>query len=331
VSPEDRHLSPAEVVRGLGVSVRALKLYERRGLLQPVKTSAGWRAYGPEQIGRLHEILALKSLGLSLAGIGELLAGRTSDLKGTLEAQAAALLAQRDRLDGALRLIDAARRKLARAEPLPVSDLLDLIRETTAMEDTPFEAAYTAQLEKRLTPEELERLRNGMQHSRLALYAELKTLAGGEEDPRSQTSFDFMRRWSHLHKLAIGGDEDLQSKASAAWNDTVAEPLSAEAAPLGRAELAYLKAVGAAVGAKWRKLFAEAEQMAQASADPASPEALALALRMRDLSAIYNGHRSKAWTDDHRQEWLRSRPAEDRGAAFLIQASACAARLLEAA
>src|ERR1051326_3674757 len=62
----DRFLSPSEVARRFGVSIKALRLYERRGLIKPLRSAAGWRAYGPGQIGRLHQILALKQLGLSL-------------------------------------------------------------------------------------------------------------------------------------------------------------------------------------------------------------------------------------------------------------------------
>ena len=68
------NLSPTEVARRFGVSIKALRLYERRGLLKPLRSEAGWRTYGPDQIARLHQILALKGLGLSLASIGQLLA-----------------------------------------------------------------------------------------------------------------------------------------------------------------------------------------------------------------------------------------------------------------
>ena len=40
----DRHLSPAETARLLGVSVKALRLYEQHALVKPLRTSAGWRA-----------------------------------------------------------------------------------------------------------------------------------------------------------------------------------------------------------------------------------------------------------------------------------------------
>src|SRR4051812_44378644 len=68
------NLSPTETASRFGVSVKALRLYERRGLLTPLRSESGWRTYGPDQIARLHQILALKRLGLPLAGIAQLLA-----------------------------------------------------------------------------------------------------------------------------------------------------------------------------------------------------------------------------------------------------------------
>ena len=74
-------------------------------MVTPLRTAAGWRAYGPEQIARLHQILALKSLGLPLARIAELLAGKPVSLDGLLGAQEKALAAHRQRLDRALALL----------------------------------------------------------------------------------------------------------------------------------------------------------------------------------------------------------------------------------
>ena len=76
----NRHFSPAEAARRLGVSVKALRVYEQHGLVKPLRSQADWRAYGPEEMARLHQVLALKRLGLPLARIAELLAGQASTL-----------------------------------------------------------------------------------------------------------------------------------------------------------------------------------------------------------------------------------------------------------
>ena len=60
-SPAVRFLNPAEAARRLGVSAKALRLYEQRGLLTPARTEAGWRSYGPDEMARGAEIAALTS------------------------------------------------------------------------------------------------------------------------------------------------------------------------------------------------------------------------------------------------------------------------------
>jgi phosphoribosylaminoimidazole-succinocarboxamide synthase len=127
----DRFLSPSQTARRLGVGVRALRLYERRGLVSPSRTQAGWRVYGPLEIERLHQLLTLKSLGLSLARIAQLYAGRVADLPALLALQEDVLTARIGDLQRARTSVRAARAKVSRETPLSVDDLIALIRETT--------------------------------------------------------------------------------------------------------------------------------------------------------------------------------------------------------
>lgn len=62
------------------VSIDALRHYDRLGLLKPSQVDAftGYRYYTLEQLPRLHRILALKDLGLSLEQIALLLDGDVS-------------------------------------------------------------------------------------------------------------------------------------------------------------------------------------------------------------------------------------------------------------
>ena len=124
------NLSPAEAARRFGVSIKALRLYERRGLLKPLRSQAGWRAYGPDQIARLHQILALKGLGLSLASIGQLLSSADT-LDVVLGLQDRALVQEGRRTARALALIRKARAKLKAGQTLSIDDLATLSKETS--------------------------------------------------------------------------------------------------------------------------------------------------------------------------------------------------------
>lgn len=84
-------LNPSEAARRLGVSPKALRLYELRGLLSPGRTAAGYRAFGPDDMARAGEIAALRALGLSLAQVARVLTGVAGDLEPALAAHQAML------------------------------------------------------------------------------------------------------------------------------------------------------------------------------------------------------------------------------------------------
>ena len=126
-----RYLSAAEAAKALGVTTRALRLYEQKGLVRPQRTAGGWRAYGPEALARLHQVLTLKRMGLSLAGVGEVLQGRLANLADLLALQEEALSARRAETERALQLVRRARARLAAGQTLSVDDLTTLTRETT--------------------------------------------------------------------------------------------------------------------------------------------------------------------------------------------------------
>jgi DNA-binding transcriptional MerR regulator len=108
-----RYFSPAEAARRLGVSTKALRLYEARGLVTPVRTQAGWRTYGPGQIARAGEIVALRAMGFSLAQVAGILRGEAVDLGPVLAAHQAALEARRRDLSGQLDRVRDLRARLA--------------------------------------------------------------------------------------------------------------------------------------------------------------------------------------------------------------------------
>src|SRR6185312_3627040 len=109
-----RFLSPSEAAKRLGVSPKALRLYEERGLVSPGRTPAGWRAYGPEQMAEAAEIVALRRLGLSLAEIARALRGEPGSLEPALAAHQASLEGRIRELAGTLERVRGVRADLVR-------------------------------------------------------------------------------------------------------------------------------------------------------------------------------------------------------------------------
>ena len=56
-----------------GMSVQALRLYERKGLLEPTRTTGGTRRYSDADISRLRRISVLIGDGINLTGIARVL------------------------------------------------------------------------------------------------------------------------------------------------------------------------------------------------------------------------------------------------------------------
>jgi DNA-binding transcriptional MerR regulator len=198
---DQRYLSSAEAAKRLGVSTKALRLYEQRGLVKPIRNNAGWRAYGPAEISRLHQVLALKNLGLPLARIANLMAASGDTLDSILELQERALKKENTQVARALSLVQTARRKLAHGTVLTIDDLATLTLEATAL--TPI-------LEKYFTESELNDIMNNLnqeEHDSAwdELFAELKEIAA-KGDLYSLEALDLGRRWLAQSQLFTRGD-----------------------------------------------------------------------------------------------------------------------------
>ena len=55
------------------MEIQNLRVYERRGLIEPERTAGGTRLYSPADIERLVRIRELLAAGLNLAGISQVL------------------------------------------------------------------------------------------------------------------------------------------------------------------------------------------------------------------------------------------------------------------
>lgn len=112
-----RHFTIGDLAREFGVTLRALRFYETRGLLDPLRDGAS-RLYSRRDRARLKMILMGKSVGFSLNDIKEMLDyydlrdGQVTQLrvaKGKCESQLSKLKRQRAELDDAITELARAR------------------------------------------------------------------------------------------------------------------------------------------------------------------------------------------------------------------------------
>lgn len=67
-----------EIAEFFGISRKAIRLYEKKGIIKPVKVDAAneYRYYSAEQVQQLNALLELKALGFSLDEIKMILDGK---------------------------------------------------------------------------------------------------------------------------------------------------------------------------------------------------------------------------------------------------------------
>jgi len=85
---EERHWPIGELAAEAGTTVRALRHYDRIGLLVPSERSeGGHRRYSHADVARLYRIVALRSLDFSLADIATALESEPETLRSLLQSQ----------------------------------------------------------------------------------------------------------------------------------------------------------------------------------------------------------------------------------------------------
>lgn len=77
---KDNLMLIGEIADFFGVSRKAIRLYEKKGIIKPVKVDSqnGYRYYSAEQVQQLNALLELKALGFSLDEIKTVIDGGTS-------------------------------------------------------------------------------------------------------------------------------------------------------------------------------------------------------------------------------------------------------------
>jgi MerR family transcriptional regulator/heat shock protein HspR len=102
-----------------GMHPQTLRIYERKGLVDPARTGGGSRRYSESDIARLQRIQELTNDGLNLAGVKRVL---------ELEAEVATLQAELEQLRARAVEAVAATHRQYRRDLVPVSQSVTLYR-----------------------------------------------------------------------------------------------------------------------------------------------------------------------------------------------------------
>jgi MerR family transcriptional regulator, thiopeptide resistance regulator len=198
-----------EVVRRTGLTSRALRFYEARGLIAPLRTASGRRIFGSAELTRVHQIVALKKAGLSLMAIGRLFERKPIDLGAMLRAQLELLDSQASEIAQAREILTTTLSRIDRGEPITAETLCSLIQSgDRIMTEEP--EAWKKVTDRYFSAEEKAHWAANMQDIPKEWeqpgYAEKWSELGGRIkaalplDPASPAAFVLLEEWQELLK-----------------------------------------------------------------------------------------------------------------------------------
>lgn len=124
------YMTVGEVAKKMGITVRALQYYDRKGLLCPsLESEGGRRLYSDKDIVNLHQILTFKSLGFSLCEIKYLLTDIDTPEKAVtaLTKQSDALKDKIADLSKSLQTIEALKSEVKQMQTVDFKKYADII------------------------------------------------------------------------------------------------------------------------------------------------------------------------------------------------------------
>jgi MerR family transcriptional regulator, thiopeptide resistance regulator len=205
-----------------GVTPRALRHYERLGLLTPKRSTSGYRLYSEHDLETLEEIVALRFIGVPLKKIAVLRRRSTASFVEILRAQRVVIEAKRDVL---ARAIDAIGRAEACLGSGPVDAILfrqiiEVMQMDTNHEETlkTYGAMLKAKVSHLAAMSSVQR--EELRQAWARLIADINKAITAGEAPEGAAAQGLLERWISLFSAATGADAATAERAMT----TSAEP-----------------------------------------------------------------------------------------------------------
>jgi MerR family transcriptional regulator, thiopeptide resistance regulator len=235
-----------EVAERSGVSAKALRLYERHGLLRPSSHSpSGYRLYGVDALARLMQIVILKRSGFALREIATLLQADAGAATHLLQRRIAALEQEAQRREQVLRQLRLVAGHAAAASSLPIPQLLESISMSTTL-DVKFTPAERAEIEARGAQYGAADFQ-AIQRDWSNLIVEVRTAMGAGTPANHPFVQELARRWHALVQAFTGGNAGVARKVGDAYR---ADPSAMASQGLDPAMFAYVSQAMRAAGLK---------------------------------------------------------------------------------
>lgn len=216
--PPTTALTIGELAARTGLTTRALRHYDAIGLVIPAERShAGHRSYGPAEIERLYQVIALRRLGLSLDVVAATLDSDDADLAAVVRGQLEVLDARLE-LERRLRaLLEGVLEGLGRLERPSVDHVLEIV-EVTEMMERYYTPEQLEQLERRrraMSEEDLEAVHRAWEE----IFTRLRDERAAGTDPADPRLDAVRTRIRELIATFHGGDDRLKASMTTLWRN----------------------------------------------------------------------------------------------------------------
>lgn len=296
-------LKVGELAKRSGLTVRTLHHYDEIGLLTPsVRADNGYRLYDRRDVGRLHQILALRRFGLSLAEIGAYFAQPSAPLASIVERQIAMLDDQIEqtsrlrehlvRLHGALR--DGAEPELA--DWLSTLELMTMYDKYFSKDELArLPMYYDSQATEAQWSELIDEVRALMESGTPPEDEKPRELAGRwmtmlardtNGDPRLLAKLNAMHECEPSMQAHIGISTELRDYVLRAFSERKMLIFENYLSP---EEIRFMRENYGKHAMEWPQLMADVRDAIDAGSTPDSPQAVALARRWHELFTSYAG------------------------------------------
>ena len=200
----DTGLRIGELAERAGLTVRTLHHYDQIGLVRASeRTEAGHRRYSEADVRRLYQVVALRSLGVPLAGIGRALEGDGFTLKDAVTAQLEAVDAELLHARRLRRRLERILEVLERSDDPSVEELTQIM-EVMRMHETYYTPEQLAQLEARREEVGEDQIA-AIEREWAELSAQMKAYRDAGTDPSDPEVRALAERWRDLTERTIAG------------------------------------------------------------------------------------------------------------------------------
>ncbi len=247
-------LTIGELSKRSGVTVRALRYYESKGLITPVRSESRQRLYRFRDVLRLQQIQMLKRTGFSLKQIEDMIGTTGWDARKVLSVQKDLLEKQQAHVSQSLTLVTDALKALEADAGTDLSTLCNIIKMgDDAMSAEKWQKAW----DKFYTPEEQEKWKAAKeaipadvvaenQRRWPAVIARAEELAAAGADPAGEAAQALLREWQALLEPFMDMDPTMLQGVNRMYENMGDWPSDGPQSPFSPEVWAFIKSVKAA-------------------------------------------------------------------------------------